>query len=58
MRKILYVVLDGLGDRPCPSLGGKTPLEAATTPVLDRLTARGQTGLMDTIGPGIAPKEF
>ncbi len=56
MRKILYVVLDGLGDRPCPELEGKTPLEAAATPFLDRLTAGGQTGLMDTIGPGIAPE--
>ncbi|MDQ6743752.1 MAG: alkaline phosphatase family protein [Candidatus Dormibacteraeota bacterium] len=56
MRKILYVVLDGLGDRPVESLGGRTPLEAAATPHLDALAARGQTGLMDAIGPGIAPE--
>jgi 2,3-bisphosphoglycerate-independent phosphoglycerate mutase len=56
LKKILYVVLDGLGDRPVASLGGKTPLEAASTPHLDALAARGQTGLMDAIGPGIAPE--
>ncbi len=55
-RKILYVVLDGLGDRPVASLGGKTPLEAADTPCLDELAQKGETGLMDTIGPGIAPE--
>jgi 2,3-bisphosphoglycerate-independent phosphoglycerate mutase len=56
MRKILYVVLDGLGDRPSAALGGRTPLEAADTPFLDELAQKGETGLMDTIGPGIAPE--
>ena len=56
MKKILYVVLDGLGDRPIASLGGKTPLEAADTPYLDQLAQRGETGLMDSIAPGIAPE--
>jgi 2,3-bisphosphoglycerate-independent phosphoglycerate mutase len=56
LKKILYVVLDGLGDRPIASLGGKTPLEAADTPYLDELAQRGETGLMDTIGPGVAPE--
>ena len=56
MKKILYVVLDGLGDRPNPKLGGKTPLEAADTPFMDELAQKGETGLMDTIGEGIAPE--
>ncbi len=56
MKKILYVVLDGLGDRPVAELGGRTPLEAADTPNLDRLAQRGETGLMDSIGPGVAPE--
>ena len=56
MKKILYVVLDGLGDRPSAALGGRTPLEAADTPFLDELAQKGETGLMDTIGPGIAPE--
>jgi 2,3-bisphosphoglycerate-independent phosphoglycerate mutase len=55
-RKILYVILDGVGDRPIPSLGGRTPLEAAHTPHLDRLAASGEQGLVTTVGEGIAPE--
>jgi len=33
----LMIILDGLGDRPCPQLDGQTPLEAANTPQLDSL---------------------
>jgi len=53
---ILYVCLDGLGDDPNPVLDGRTPLEAADTPNLDALAARGRTGLVVTVGPGIAPE--
>lgn len=49
----LLLIGDGLGDRAVPELGGRTPLEAANTPTLDRLTAQGESGLMDPIGPGI-----
>lgn len=56
MRSILYVILDGLGDRPLPVLGGRTPLEAAATPVLTALAGRGRTGLVQTVGKGIAPE--
>ncbi len=55
-KKILYIVLDGLGDRPCPELQGKTPLEAAKTPHMDSLAKNGQTGLMYPVGPNIAPE--
>ncbi len=54
-RTAVFIVMDGLGDRPVPELDGKTPLEAAKTPVMDRLAREGQTGLMDVIGPGITP---
>jgi 2,3-bisphosphoglycerate-independent phosphoglycerate mutase len=37
-------------------LDGRTPLEAAETPNLDALAARGRTGLVVTVGPGIAPE--
>ncbi len=47
--------MDGVGDRPVPELGGKTPLQAAKTPVFDRLAKEGQNGLMDVISPGITP---
>lgn len=56
MRPILYVILDGLGDRPVPALGGRTPLEAADAPFLGALTLEGQTGLVQTVGPGVAPE--
>jgi len=49
-RQGLLIILDGLGDRPIPAFGGATPLEAASTPNLDRLVARGKCGLVD---PGI-----
>ena len=44
MKKLLYVCLDGLGDDPIPEFDGRTPLEAAPTPALDSLAARGRTG--------------
>ncbi|MCC2672683.1 MAG: 2,3-bisphosphoglycerate-independent phosphoglycerate mutase [Armatimonadetes bacterium] len=49
----LLLIGDGLGDRAVPELGGKTPLEAANTPTLDRLAAECESGLMDPIGAGI-----
>ena len=56
MKQLVYVCLDGLGDDPNPELGGQTPLEAASTPVLDRLAAQGSQGLVTTVGPNIAPE--
>jgi 2,3-bisphosphoglycerate-independent phosphoglycerate mutase len=53
---ILYVVLDGVGDRPVPEQGGKTPLEAAYTPNLDKFAARGSMGIVYTVKRGIAPE--
>jgi 2,3-bisphosphoglycerate-independent phosphoglycerate mutase len=53
---LLYICLDGLGDDPHPVLDGRTPLEAASTPNLDGLAARGRTGIVVTVGPGIAPE--
>jgi len=56
MKKILYVVLDGLGDLPIKELGNKTPLEAAVTPNMDKLAKTGRTGLVYPVGKGIAPE--
>ena len=50
--RILLVIFDGLADRPAPELGGKTPLEAARTPNLDRLAAEGINGLLHPKSPG------
>ncbi|WP_300015384.1 alkaline phosphatase family protein [Pseudonocardia sp.] len=52
---VVLVVLDGLGDRPVPELGGRTPAEAARTPVLDALAARGASGWHLPFGWGRAP---
>jgi 2,3-bisphosphoglycerate-independent phosphoglycerate mutase len=56
MKKILYIVLDGLGDLPIKDLGNKTPLEAALTPNLDRLAQSGKTGIVYPVAKGIAPE--
>lgn len=52
---ILLVVLDGMADRPYAQLSGFTPLEAASTPVMDRLVAEGQAGFYYPLGPGRVP---
>jgi len=52
----VLVVLDGLGDRPSPDTGGQSPVEAATTPNLDRLVRDGANGELVVVGPGIAPE--
>jgi 2,3-bisphosphoglycerate-independent phosphoglycerate mutase len=52
--KIVLLVMDGLGGLPRAS-DGKTELEAAATPTLDRLAGEGMLGLADPIAPGITP---
>ena len=55
MQPIVVVLFDGLGDRAHASLGGQTANEAAATPNLDALAARGSCGVLYAIGPGRAP---
>ena len=54
--KIVFVLLDGVGDLPHPDLEGKTPLEAAITPNMDRLARNGSMGQVISVGKGIAPE--
>ncbi len=54
-QKCALLIIDGLGDLPVPELDGKTPLEAALTPVLDGLADGGLYGLVDPIIPGEIP---
>lgn len=54
MMRLLVIFFDGLGDRPSPELGGRTPLEAAHTPNIDRLAAEGINGLVHAKSPGYA----
>ncbi len=52
-----YVVCvpDGCADEPVEELGGRTPLEAASMPVLAALAARGEVGRAEVIPDGMAP---
>ncbi len=52
--KIILLILDGLGGLPHPDTG-KTELETADTPNLNRLAKEGTTGLIDIVSPGITP---
>jgi len=53
---MVYVLLDGVGDLPHPDLKGKTPLDAAKTPNLDKLAVNGSMGQVISVGKGIAPE--
>jgi len=55
MQKVIFIVCDGLGDRPIESFGRKTPLEAANTPNLDKLAQSGISGVMNTVDIGVRP---
>ncbi|MBI4188765.1 MAG: phosphoglycerate mutase, partial [Chloroflexi bacterium] len=52
--RIVLLVMDGLGGLPHPS-SGKTELETARTPNLDKLAAEGVCGLSEPVGAGITP---
>jgi 2,3-bisphosphoglycerate-independent phosphoglycerate mutase len=47
MKKVLLIIIDGLGDKPIKELGNRTPLEAAETPNFDFLAKNGVCGLME-----------
>ncbi len=52
---ILMAVIDGLGDISNTELGGKTPLEAALTPEMNRLASEGVLGVHIPVARGITP---
>ena len=53
---MIYVLLDGVGDLPHPDLEGKTPLDAANTPSLDKIARNGVIGEVISVRKGIAPE--
>lgn len=57
MPPVKYVVCvpDGCADEPLERLGGRTPLEVASMPVLAGLAARGEVGRAAVIPPGMPP---
>jgi 2,3-bisphosphoglycerate-independent phosphoglycerate mutase len=54
-RKYVVLLGDGMADYPVAELGGRTPLQAARTPNLDRLAQKGILGLAPTVPAGFPP---
>ena len=52
--KYAVILMDGMADEPIASLGGKTPLEYAKTPVIDQLALTSEIGAVKTIPEGCA----
>ncbi len=53
--KYLVVLFDGMADYPVEQLGGKTPLEYADTPNMDKLAKTATVGLIKTVADGLKP---
>ena len=55
MTKYVIIVPDGAADEPLELFEGKTPLEAAETPNMDRISIEGRQGLVRTVPDGLEP---
>jgi len=53
--KYITLLGDGMSDEPMNELGGKTPLQAAKTPNMDKLAQKGMTGLAATVPEAYHP---
>lgn len=53
--KYVVVLGDGMADEPIEELGGKTPLEYADTPTMDKMSKQAEVGLVHTIPEGMSP---
>lgn len=53
--KYAVILGDGMADWPVEELGGKTPLEAAKHPAMDKLSQAGTFGFVKTIPDGMKP---
>jgi len=53
--KYILLVPDGAWDMPIEALGGKTPLEVARTPHMDKLANEGTIGMVQTVPEGFSP---
>ncbi|MDD6213395.1 MAG: cofactor-independent phosphoglycerate mutase [Clostridiales bacterium] len=53
--KYAIILGDGMADEPLEELQGKTPMEYASTPVMDELASMSELGLLHTIPDGMKP---
>ncbi|HUS75418.1 MAG TPA: cofactor-independent phosphoglycerate mutase [Methanothrix sp.] len=53
--KLVVLLGDGMADLPLAALQGKTPLQAAKKPNIDRLARLGRSGLAQTVPEGFPP---
>ena len=53
--KYIVIIGDGMADRPLKELSGKTPLQTAFKPNMDRLAREGTIGKIRTVPPGFHP---
>lgn len=53
--KYILILGDGMADQPIDSLGNKTPLEVAKKETIDKLSIKGELGIVNTIPFGMAP---
>lgn len=52
IRKTVVFLGDGMADEPVEALGGRTPLEAAATPAMDKIARLGRSGTLLTLPAG------
>ena len=53
--KYIVILGDGMADEPIEALGGKTPLEYASTPAMDALASGGEMGMVQNVPFGMSP---
>jgi 2,3-bisphosphoglycerate-independent phosphoglycerate mutase len=53
--KYVIIIPDGSADEPLDELEGKTPLEAAKTPNMDKISLTGRQGMVYTVPEGMSP---
>jgi 2,3-bisphosphoglycerate-independent phosphoglycerate mutase len=53
--KYIIILGDGMADEPLAELGGRTPLEYAETPNMDRIAREGRCGMLRTVPEGFEP---
>ncbi len=54
-RKFVILIGDGMADWPIPSLGNRTPLEAANKPHMDYMASHGSLGMVQVVPVDMYP---